>query len=137
MKFVYQTILKNDEINKGNCLQASIASLFELSLDNVPHFAMYHEDEWSLKFTDFIYEQGYLYEGYAPISEIKNYQGVNNHHIVMGTSKRGYKHAVVYKNNELIHDPHPEGGGLIKEDGFLMIKKTLTPLTYNPWRLFL
>lgn len=35
MKKVYQTIIDSE---KGNCMQATVASLFDLNLDDVPHF---------------------------------------------------------------------------------------------------
>jgi hypothetical protein len=38
--------------------------------------------------------------------------------IANGPGPRGFRHAVVYLNGELVHDPHPEGGGLLKVEEY-------------------
>ena len=124
---------------KGNCLQACIASLFELPLESVPHFVTYPDDEWVNVFLDFIYAQGYIYEGYAPREELTNLdltKGLGGYIIVTGTSPRGFKHAVIYKDCTLVHDPHFSRLGLVEIDGFHMIKRGNRTLN-NPWRLFM
>ena len=51
---VYQTKFGAGNSNKpGNCLQAVIASLLELKLEDVPHF-MEHGDMWAKVHDDFI-----------------------------------------------------------------------------------
>lgn len=123
----------------GNCLQACVASLFELPLESVPHFACYPKEEWQLIFIDFIYEQGYVYEGWAPIEELNNPDcnvSVDGYKIMSGISPREYRHAVIYKDNALVHDPHPSKLGLKEVLGFHMIRKADKVLS-NPWRLFL
>lgn len=71
MKKIYQTI--NDP-NKGNCMQAVIASLFDKELDEVPNFIELGQD-WFKVMWDFINEQGYAYEG---ILYNKNYNRLMN-----------------------------------------------------------
>lgn len=56
---VYQTIVDREH---GNCMQAAIASLFELSLDKVPHFLEYR-DKWFETFYAFVREQEYEFDG--------------------------------------------------------------------------
>ena len=58
MKKVYQTII--DE-NKGNCMQAAIASLFDLELNDVPNFIGF--ESWFSPMYKLIQEQGYDYHG--------------------------------------------------------------------------
>lgn len=36
-------------------------------------------------------------------------------HIANGKSPRGFEHAVVMLGEDMIHDPHPDGGGLVSE----------------------
>ena len=36
----------------------------------------------------------------------------DSYYIVSGDANRGYEHAAIYKNGELVHDPNPEGNGL-------------------------
>lgn len=52
---VYQTIIDKGH---GNCVQAAIASLFELRLEKVPHFLEYGE-KWFEIFYNFVRKQGY------------------------------------------------------------------------------
>jgi len=56
---IYQTIV--DE-GHGNCMQAAIASLFEVSIENVPNFITFGNG-WFHKFYEFIKQQGYEYDG--------------------------------------------------------------------------
>ena len=56
---IYQTII---DVNHGNCIQAAIASLFELPLEKVPHFLELGEN-WFGAFYRFIREQGYDFDG--------------------------------------------------------------------------
>ena len=56
---VYQTIVDRGH---GNCMQAAVASLFELPLEKVPHFLEY-KDKWFTTFYDFVREQGYDFDG--------------------------------------------------------------------------
>ncbi len=142
MKPIEQTILNHDLEKgiKGNCLQACIASLFELPLESVPHFVMESEEEWALKFIDFIYEQGYIYEGFAPIEKLNDVEmnrGVDGYLIVTGISFRGFSHATIYKDGKLVHDPYPTKLGLKEEQGFHMIKRGKQKGLSNPWRLFM
>ncbi len=44
-------------------------------------------------------------------------------YMVVGISPRGLNHVCIYQNGKLLHDPHPEGGGLLTETHF----ETLEP----------
>jgi len=135
MKKVYQTIIDQ---NKGNCMQAAIASLFDLELEEVPDFKQFGA-EWHEPFLDFINSQGYkflgtmynhnrmkLEEGPEYIVKGKNrlptlkdekYKGVNGFFYAAVFSPKYYErgdkspttHAVLIDNNcNIVHDPNPE-----------------------------
>lgn len=59
MKKVYQTIY--DKKN-GNCIQAVVASLLELELEQVPHFLEFGDDWWNKTYS-FLDEHGYSFNG--------------------------------------------------------------------------
>ena len=59
MKKIYQTFIDKD---KGNCMQAAFASLFDEDLDNVPHFLSFG-DQWFSEIYKFLQSKGYEYEG--------------------------------------------------------------------------
>jgi hypothetical protein len=69
MKKVYQTIIDQ---NKGNCMQAVMASLFNKDLEEVPNFIEFKE--WFHPFHKFIEENGYKYKG---MLHNKNYTRLN------------------------------------------------------------
>lgn len=97
---------------RGNCLQAAVASLFELALDDVPHFVA--EDDWWGCFEGWLARRNLL-----PVWISEGHQipwGID--YLATGTSPRGaFKHVVIERNGELVHDPHPSGAGLLEREG--------------------
>lgn len=59
MKKAYQTTVDK---NHGNCMQAAIASLFELELDQVPNFIEY-KDTWTEKLLAVIRQNNCTFDG--------------------------------------------------------------------------
>jgi len=118
----------------GNCAQASYASLFDLPLSQVPHFA---EGADNTKEGGVIYERNLLNwlstMGYSAVSfqVIPEYRDLwvdyiikrTEYHLISGMSPRfpDTGHLVVGRNGEIIHDPHPSNDGL------------LPPTDDNPW----
>lgn len=102
--FVTQTILHDDPQGRtGNCLQAALASVFGLTLDEVPHFAE-HADWWD-RLCSWCRCRGY---------EVvrRSADAVVDIGIAVGPSPRGVKHAVVVRDGQLVWDPHPSRSGL-------------------------
>lgn len=60
MKKIFQT---RTERYTGNCMQAAMASLFELELEQVPDFILEPNNRWHQRFWEFIESQGYSFEG--------------------------------------------------------------------------
>ena len=127
------TILHDPENGfTGNCAQASYASLLDMNIDDIPHFAdgLDETDEDGMIFTqrvnDFLKEIGYGIICFAvheeTIDEWKHYAAkCANHHLISGRTERGTLHLVVGKAGEVIHDPHPSHSGL------------LPPTEEDPW----
>lgn len=100
-----QTILAGDPSGvPGNCLQAAVASLLDLPLPDVPHFA--EHDDWLERLVAFGGERGYRVRYRPPGTE-----GVNG--LAFGPSARGVKHAVVWIDGKQAWDPHPDRNGLV------------------------
>jgi|ERR1035437_5593358 hypothetical protein len=137
---VYQTIVDKGH---GNCMQAAIASLLELSLEKVPHF-LESGQKWFEIFYAFIREQGYDYDGCLynynqwriinkregvptaklrnRLHKIKKMKGVKGYFFASVYSPKYYDpndkppvtHAVIIdKNFNIIHDVNPANDGLI------------------------
>jgi len=124
VKPVYQSITKHDPENGniGDCFRACICSLLELPIEKVPHFACYPENQWWKRFVDYMEAQGYkVFCGFGVQSEPKE---KSPYYIATGTSPRGFLHSVIYSHGELVHDPHPDGGGVTKIVDYLWFEKS-------------
>ncbi len=92
---------------RGNCLQACVASIFDLPLDQVPHFVA--QQNWWGSLEAWLGERG-LVPIWVPRGDVFPW---NAHYLATGNSPRGpFKHVVVERNGEMVHDPHPDGTGL-------------------------
>lgn len=119
---VYQTILTPPH---GNCLQACIASILELPLEEVPNFMRVSGPAWYDRFVNFLLSQGLFPIYLTP--EVVNADGTRpyGYYLVQGKSPRGdFDHVVVYHNGKLAHDPNPAGGGIEGEKLFIVLAST-------------
>jgi hypothetical protein len=93
----------------GDCVRASLASILELSIAEVPHFLEIaaQPSHWEIEFVEWLEALGigvwreeghYVFDGF---------------YLASGPAERGVSHMVVYRNGELAHDPHPSRAGLI------------------------
>jgi hypothetical protein len=142
---VYQTIIgKTTSDTPGNCMQAVIASLLDLKLDEVPHFLLYG-NKWYETYYYFLLSKGYedmriIYNPYAlghcgerdEFFNIKKlppeYCGVGGYFYATVYSpgftdpKEFFEdpfgaplHAVIVDNQfNVVHDPNPNYKGITK-----------------------
>lgn len=104
----------------GNCLQAVIASVLELPLDEVPHFAQVDEDtegavNWWAYLLAWLRDRGWRLDGTIMPDPGEVY-------LASGPSPRGVKHIVAYQHGRLLHDPHPSEAGLLEVQGRLVLR---------------
>lgn len=136
MKPIKQTKLSSEDGTiSGNCFRSCLASMMEIDIDSIPAFEDMEPGEWFTPFYNFLNENGYEFEGtkynYGKhVDKFNNYlmtyEGVDGYILVGGKSPRTYVtrgHAVLYKNGELVHDPHPSNDGLLEIEDFYMIKR--------------
>jgi len=121
MKKVYQTIVDQ---KKGNCMQAVIASLFELELEEVPPFIEYGE-RWYEVFDQFLKERNcefaYFNKGKKETIDFMRKLaafdgGINGffYGVVASQTFPDTTHAVVIdKDLNIIHDPNPNQKALL------------------------
>lgn len=103
----------------GNCLQACVASLLDLELEEVPNFVDHDRGDDGSWFSDpeygmnmFLDKHGYEYMGCGNYNELIQSEygdGVGGYHIgiVNSVNFKGSTHAVVLKGLDLAHDPSP------------------------------
>jgi hypothetical protein len=111
---------------KGNCQSACIAMLLGLSLNEVPNFNDHADFSGAMQ--DFLRRRGYTILTF-PISAVELRAFQKGFAIVGGMSPRGHNHAVLYKDGELWHDPHPERGGV--EVGAMDVIYPLRPYEFE------
>lgn len=111
MHEVTQTILAGDKRALGNCLQACVASIYELPMEAVPHFVQF--DDWRAALNLWVKGKGgYLLMVWS--DRLPNPAPVQERPLLaFGESPRGdFSHSVVWSNGILAHDPHPSRAGL-------------------------
>lgn len=114
----------------GDCYRACVASVLEIPIEEVPHFAELHGDNMFEEADKWFSQRGI----YSLRFFIKNYDedrvyiwGRGAHCIVSGQSPRGKNihHAIVgYAsgyNIDMIHDPHPDRTGIIGSSRWVQI----------------
>jgi len=133
VKKVYQQLIDN---NKGDCMQAAVASLFDLELDEVPKFIELNEPFHH--FMQFALDSGYEIKGtlynyshvnggkYSSIHRLqtKGYNGIKGYFFASVFSPKYYDysksineyqvtHAVLIdKDYNIVFDPNPNNDGL-------------------------
>ena len=115
---------------KANCFVACLASILELPIERVPDFYEIGADgkEAMTEVQRWLINRGLqLVALKAPTHLLPM-----AHLIAEGPSPRGRKHAMVYFGANPIHDPHPDGSGLIKVDLFRVFVAT-HPNKVNVW----
>lgn len=121
-----QTIFGNGDAGAipGNCMQVAMASLLDLEVGHVPHFALYHD--WYQAITLWLSGRGKRLRVYTGAGEHRDYWehvGVEvadldrapsgQMMLASGPSHNGpWHHIVVWKAGQLVHDTHPNGKGL-------------------------
>lgn len=114
VKPVYQTIF---EPPLGNCLQAAVASVLELQLEEVPNFAE-AGDKWWDAYSGFLQERGLypLMLEPGPNAEFHGY------HLIVGKSPRfDCDHVVVGRDGVPIHDPRPDGNCQLEDPQYVEV----------------
>ena len=101
--------------DEGNCARAAIASLLGLRLEQVPEFPLHDATAFWDGIELFLNSKGltlfYMPQNMRP----------DCYYLASGKSPRGRNHMVVARGSKIVHDPHPDGGGLLSFDRVYMI----------------
>ena len=113
----------------GNCFQASVASILELPLDEVPDFCnLYGDAEWFFKLGEWLTERGMGIISFERPEGDENWEAAvlkytaqfqsKIYWIGSGPNVNGVAHSVVFLGIEMVHDPNPNYGrsGITKLD---------------------
>ena len=113
---INQTILSKED---GDCTRACVASLLELSIEQVPHFIRF-KDAWFKHMAAFFWTMGYKFEGTAYLYK-EGKSKPHCHSLYKTPSIKGYfiatvpsktfdytSHCVIInKKGIVVHDPNP------------------------------
>lgn len=111
MKPIHQTLFGMPD---GNCIAACVASILELEGVELPSLA--RENDWLEALNRWLRQLG------QPWRAVCFYPSPAQLHYTMlpgvllcagGKGPRGHGHMVVWRDGAVVHDPHPEGGGLV------------------------
>lgn len=110
MKKLYQTVVDPD---KGDCMRAALASMFELDITQVPNFLLFGESEWFQVYWHFLLGIGYEYQGeMKPSQPIGKHDMINdciNASVCSRTFEGKYHEVLIDHTGLVIHDPNPNG----------------------------
>lgn len=117
-----------DDKQRGNCLSAAVASVLELELHEVPNFVEIDDDggqHWFEHVCQFVKSHGYDYIFWPVEDERCPTPEPGEFYLMAGKSPRGnFYHIVVYRDGEMVHDPHPSGAGILTEEDQFLIRRT-------------
>lgn len=124
------TPVKQTQLGKhGNCMSACLASLLDLSIDEVPNFfetCGENVDAWTTGIKEFLKERGYDFIAVSLLTVDTSYlETLDGHVIVSGQSPRGLLHATIWKNGKMVFDPHPDNTGIGRPEVLEVVYKTL------------
>lgn len=128
MKPVMQTLFGNE---KGNCMQACLASLLELALDQVPNFVEYRS-RWHDKYVEFCRSYG-VYPLYFPAEAVESPEVFQGYYDLSVETERSLLHSVIAKDGQIIHDPYPGGSTITKIVGYTIFVSLLDPEISSPF----
>lgn len=113
----------------GNCFDAALASILEISLDEIPDFGF--DATWLEKAKEFVGKFGFDFVVlHAPRRGFERYPLCDDViHIASGPVHGArYHHAVVYQGNKLLHDP----GALPGIQGIRSVKRIFLLIPTDP-----
>jgi len=96
---------------RGNCLAACIATIAGCTIETVDFTTADHPESWDEVARRKLEPLGLTFLHLA--GRHLSLWGPSALYIAHGRSPRGLQHAVVYRGQHLLHDPHPEGGGVL------------------------
>lgn len=131
---------------KDNCLQLSLACLFELEIDKVPDFVQSNGKEfnknWVKACEKWINKRGYdiIIVEIPPYTRKKRmFKERGGFYLVLGqsylSSKKGNKgdwHAVVYRGDKLFFDPNPLSHKKDRKTGITRLREIWLFVPHNP-----
>lgn len=108
---------------RGDCLRATVASIMERDLDDVPHFCDTglerpgNKRVWAYALMGWFFANGVIMDHREVLDDqALPHSGIPGYCILSGPGPRGVRHSVVGYQGHIVHDPHPSHEGLVSVD---------------------
>lgn len=122
-----QTIRHDPDAGRyGDCFRTCLACLMDLEPQDVPHFMDLNEypyedmgdlwacvDRWLIRYGLVRATFAIPAESVEPVLTMMRNHNPAVPYMLCGQSPRGTDHEVICQGGGIIHDPHPDGGGLV------------------------
>lgn len=111
----------------GNCVATCYASLLGVPVEAIPE--LYGTPNQTEAEAAFLRSHGLglvriqLARGQEP-----PFMSPGTYHLIGGMGPRGYPHRVIGRDGQVLHDPHPEGTGLVSQEAWIF----LVPIQPDP-----
>ncbi len=126
--FVPPSPVRVRQVLPDECVRCSVASLFGLEREQVPHFHRENGGRWFVGLEKWLAEKGMNYEIWDASLDPRC-----EWHLGYGDSAPGCGHMVVMRNREIWHDPL--GCGIIRFESWVTLHRTsVTPSTLKEHR---
>lgn len=103
----HQTIFGD---KKGNCFATCIACMLKIPVSDVPNFCADRPSRWLTDCNEWLAHRRWTLFDFGP-SVMETHPGLTV--IAAGPGPRGPSHSVIMRDGKLLHDPHPQGNGLL------------------------
>lgn len=101
---------------RGNCMQAALASLLDIPLEDAPHILAQTNDGpgfWDELGRE-LHKRGWMALSLTPMH-------LPGFYIACGPSLNDVGHAVVMCDGKMVHEPNPTGSGLLSVDALILL----------------
>jgi hypothetical protein len=120
----------------GDCFRTALACLFDLRPEEVPHFldGGPESEIFRAHYNNWLAERGYCTFQVcwnSDLTGVQSYMRMVNpgvYYLLSGMSPRGTTHVVIGLDDQIVHDPAIDGGGLVApcaEDGYYWVEVLL------------
>lgn len=128
MTFQDQTAFYDAEKEtRGNCLITAYASFLDLNVSDCPQIQLFFDVKKPANFWMQTVELWLKHYGYREVAWLPEFEPINHGHVDyyfgVGKSARGVHHIVIYKDGEMVFDPHPSKTGLLNITEWITLEK--------------
>ena len=116
------------QLREDDCIRACVATILEIPIETIPNFMVEDRVEmWIDELRQWLAPMGFsaMCLFFLDETEEENTRGILCG--AGGPGPRGKPHMVVWRDGQMVWDPHPDGGGIIGEPEDFLLFLPLDP----------